>query len=476
VEFDDVLEIENDDEFGELEVTSISDGTIKMESTGDITLSKDDTVEIAEGISFKVADADALIYYPFVERYIGEDNSYLKIESSSPSTTTFTGDENTPQLFKISVNQPANFTWFLDGVNVQIDSSSVEAAFYASGSSSGEHGVRVVASNDNGSVAKEWKWIVQKGPVIVDSLEIRSHVYEGTHDIVITPAEFAGFFYELDDDIGSEMLGLRGISFRTIPEGYLNYSTSIQQVEYSADFENEDSLTNNQTYSVLGFFAEEFVSVDDDTPDELVKLLLDNDDKHTLMTGSTLELPNGYELTAKQIDVEGDKVWLELSKDGEFIENEIINVVCGSATWTYDTDVGDTDDVIVFRALITDVFQGQVDSLAVIEGLYLVEFDDVLKIENDDEFGELEVSSIAGGTIFMESTGTIILSKDSIVDIAEGLSFKVADDDTIRFCLIKEVTEPGTCEIRGTVSWGTGAWVWTPSNFAGFSYDLDDNI
>ncbi|MBN2110545.1 MAG: PGF-CTERM sorting domain-containing protein, partial [Methanosarcinaceae archaeon] len=111
-----------------------------------------------------------------------------------------------------------------------------------------------------------------------------------------------------------------------------------------------------------------------------------------------------------------------------------------------EADVGDTDDVIVFRALITDVFQGQVDSLAVVEGLYLVESEDVLKIETDDTFGELEVTGITGSIITMASDGAVTLSKDDTIDIAEGMSFKVANDDTLRYYPFVEMTIAGEGE------------------------------
>jgi len=314
----------------------------------------------------------------------------------------------------------------------------------------------------------------------MDVIEVRSQVYNETDlasDIEITATEFAGFWYDLDEGDSSESITINS-SFvsdnRSIAEDGLEYNASIVQTGYEADFEAEAGTENNDTYPVIGFFAEKYVSLDDTSPDELVKLLLDNDDKYTLRTGSALELPNGYELTAKQIDVEGDKVWMELSKDGEFVEDEVINVVDGEATWTYDVDVGDTDDVIVFRALITDVFQGQVDSLAVVEGLYLVDYEDILEIESGDEFGELEVDSTGSGTIIMKNTGTVTLSRDDTVDIAEGMMFKVADDSETRFYLMKEYTEPGTYEIRGSVA--VGEEIWTPANFAGFFYDLDDAI
>jgi len=316
----------------------------------------------------------------------------------------------------------------------------------------------------------------------VESIEVRGEVYTNdslASDVEITANEFAGFWYDLDEGLSSETLTIfsdkvSGDQNRSIAEDGLVYNSTIQQVEYAADFAN-DSVGEVNKYPVIGFFAEKYVSVDDTTPDELVKLLLDNDDKYTLRTGSALELPNGYELTAKQIDVEGNKVWMELSKDGEFIDDEVVNVADGTpTTWTYETDVGDTEDVPVFRVLITQVFQGQVDSLAVVEGLYLVEFEDVLSIESGDEFGELEVDSIGGSSILMNSTGTITLSKDKTVDIAEGMQFKVANSDQLRFFLMKEYTEPGTYEIRGSVA--DDAATWTPTNFAGFFYDIDDDI
>jgi S-layer protein (TIGR01567 family) len=353
IDYQDVLEIESGDEFGELEVDSTGESII-MTSTGTITLSKGDNVDIAEGMQFNVADADQLRFY-------------LMKEYTEPGT----------------------------------------------------YEVR-------GSVAEEGD--------------------------VWTPTNFAGFFYDIDDAVGTEELVVTGVSTssRGIEEGDLQYNTSIQQILYEGSFDSEtETIADSEfpdRYPVIGFFAEKYVSLDDDSADELVRLLLDNDDKYTLRTGSALELPNGYELTAKQIDVEGDKVWMELSKDGEFIEDEVISMPTSGnagATWTYDADVGDTDDVIVFRAHITDVFQGQVDSLAVVEGLYLIDYQDILEIESGDEFGELEVDSASGGAINMSSTGTVTLSKGDTVDIAENMKFEVADSDSLRYYPFVELTIEG---------------------------------
>ncbi|WMW24959.1 NosD domain-containing protein [Methanolobus sediminis] len=104
-----------------------------------------------------------------------------------------------------------------------------------------------------------------------------------------------------------------------------------------------------------------------------MKLLLNDDEKHTIRTGSSFKLPEGYALNIKQITVEGDKVWMEFSKDGVSLGDEVIDVGSGEATWNYEAVVGDHEAIILFRVLVTDVFQNQVDSLVVVEGLWLIE-------------------------------------------------------------------------------------------------------
>ncbi|MBP1910052.1 S-layer protein domain-containing protein [Methanolobus bombayensis] len=329
----------------------------------------------------------------------------------------------------------------------------------------------------------------------VDSVEVRSSIFNGTDfedifgqqagdgDIVINTTNFAGFWYDIDEDLASEEITIINDSTLvdyngyTIEEEGLLYNATIVQNAYEADFADEDTTDDNTTFPLIGLFADKYVPTDDDDAGELVKLLLDTDDKYTLRTGSALELAGGYELTAKQIDVEGDKVWMELSKDGEFVEDEVVDLTGkDSATWDYDVDVGDQSDVIVFRVLITDVFQGQVDSLAVVEGLWLVDYENIMEVETSDEFGELEVDAV-GKTISMFNSGTLTLSQDKTIDLAEGMKIQTADDanDLLRFYVLKEYTEPGTYEIRGSIALDDETTEWTTDNFAGFWYDLDDN-
>ena len=330
--------------------------------------------------------------------------------------------------------------------------------------------------------------LIAPATAAVETVEVRSTIFNGTEfsdifsqeggDIVINTSNFAGFWYDIDEDLSSESLTIVNdsslVDGEAIQDEGLWYNSTIVQSDYEGDFADEDADTDNTTFPLIGLFADKYVPTADDDAGELVQLILDTDDKYTLRTGSALELAGGYELTAKQIDVEGDKVWMELSKDGEFVEDEVIDTTDGEATWDYDVDVGDQSDVIVFRVLITDVFQGQVDSLAVVEGIWLVDYENILEVESSDEFGELEVDSVSD-TISMFNSGTLTLSADKTVDLAEGMMLQTADSDDLRFYLVKEYTEPGTYEIRGTIAGDDTTTEWTTNEFAGFWYDLDDD-
>ena len=309
----------------------------------------------------------------------------------------------------------------------------------------------------------------------VNTVEIRSPVFSGSSLSTITVdfdyTEFAGFYYDIDDDIGSESLRIDNTkaSGRTIQEDGLIYETTIQQIGYAYDGWNGE-------FPKMGFLAQEYVPVNNQ-PDVLSKLLLDSDDKYTLRVGQSLDLGEGYTLTPKQIDVEGDKVWLELSKDGEYLDDQVITVTgtdVANSTWDYEEDdVGGEDDVVIMRAHVNEVFQGQVDSLAVIEGLWLIS-NEPMEIETDDTFDALEVTTIGSDFLTLTNKNSIALTKNKDIVLAGDLKIKTADSNDLVFYFYKEITAPGTYQVRGSVA--TGSANWDYSSFAGFYYDLDSNL
>jgi S-layer protein (TIGR01567 family) len=326
---------------------------------------------------------------------------------------------------------------------------------------------------------------------VTSAIEIRGPVYNGSDidaiidtygdgtTLSIDATEFAAFYYDIDDNVTTETLSIKDVSGtegNVIGENGLIYQTTIQKVDY--EYENAKAGWSN--YSLIGFFADKYIPINPDKADKLAKLVLDSDDKYTIRTGEQLDLGEGYTIEAKQVDVDGEKVWLELQKDGEFVDDEIISVVSGSDnTWEVELDdIQDEDDVVVLRVHVNQVFQGAVDSIAQIEGLWLIDYANAMTIESDDEFGDLDNVKINGDTLTISNEDTITLTRDDTVEVAEGLGFKVADttSSALRFYAVKEITEAGTYEVRGQVASGSGDFTWNATNFAGFYYDLNDNV
>ncbi|AKB35356.1 hypothetical protein MSSAC_0766 [Methanosarcina siciliae C2J] len=326
-----------------------------------------------------------------------------------------------------------------------------------------------------------------------DMIEIRGPVYNGSdiEDIIATygddglltmdATDFAAFYYDIDDNVTTETLSIeqvKGTENNVIGEGGLIYETTIQEVEY--EYYNPKAGWDN--YSLIGFFAEKYIPINPDKADKLSKLILDSDDKYTIRTGELLDLGDGYAIEAKQVDVDGEKVWLEFTKDGEFVDDEIISVSSTddeANTWDVELDdIEDEDDVVVLKVHVNQVFQGAVDSIAQIEGLWLIDYANAMTIESDDEFGNLDDVSIDGDTLKITNEDTFTLTRDSDEEIGEGLYFTTADtpSSVLRFYAMKEITDPGTYEIRGSVASGFGNQEWDASSFAGFYYDIDDDV
>lgn len=325
----------------------------------------------------------------------------------------------------------------------------------------------------------------------INSLEIRGAVYSGMNleeilvneggQLEMNALNFPAFYYDVDDDISTESLVICDGNGRTIWEDSLIYSTCINFVEFAYQDaawtdENGNTISN---YPLLALFGEPYVPLDSNSPDKLVPLLLDDDDKYTLRTGEIIDLGEGYRLEAKQVDVDGNRVWLEFSKDGEYVDDENIFISSDSSQSVWQVDVDDVEgenDVIVLRVHVNQVFQGAVDSIAQLEGLWLIDYENATSLENDMEYGEFEVS-LLGDSLEFTNPDSIYLEMDSEQEITEELAFVVADDpEQLRFYVMRKYDEPGTYEIRGEVVQNVTEFEWDYSNFPAFFYEIDENL
>ena len=293
---------------------------------------------------------------------------------------------------------------------------------------------------------------------------------------------FAGFYYNLNDNLGTEQLTIRNIK-RTIDEGDIQYTTSPTEVSFGHPGFGK--------YQVIGFMADKYFAgytknsavsskevISTLGRSQLHRVLLDDDDKRIVSEGGTLTLKEGYVLKMKEVDIGAGpgQILVVLLKDGNEVDS---GVVSGGNTYVYLKKVGGVSDLPIIAVHFDNVFRGREVNAAFVRGVFqLSEFFTPLK--TGDRYGEMEISDVGLGGIDMENRNSVGLSPGNTVDLMGDLKLTVADSDVLRFAL--SVEKAGTFEVRGTVY--PAADEWTPLNFGlnvggtniGFYYDMDQDI
>ncbi|WP_298682540.1 S-layer protein domain-containing protein [uncultured Methanomethylovorans sp.] len=295
------------------------------------------------------------------------------------------------------------------------------------------------------SIMGKLKFIVADDSVLrfapfVDMSEAGTYELRGTvaeEEFEWTPLNFEGFYYNIDEGIGTEKLEITELSDRTIDDGDLVYTSTPEDVGFEYDDWGE--------FEVIGFMAEKYFAgyPENDFTDEvslvsqgqLSEVLLDESDKTSLTSGTSLVLEEGYALRIVEVDVNGDTVYVSLTKDGDEVDDDII---ASDGTYVYKMDVGDVDDVPVIAVHFQDVFQGTESSAVFVDGIFQIS-DEYISVESGETFDEMEVTSISEDGITMKNEDSISLSKGKEITVMGDINFKVADDSTVRFYPFVEV-------------------------------------
>ncbi|WMW24222.1 S-layer protein domain-containing protein [Methanolobus sediminis] len=428
-------------------------------------------------------------YYYSVFAYNSSDSSLFSnstidsfttsASSSAPDasfTTNVTDDEGevplTVQFNDTSDNDPTSWEWDFDDGSAN---STVQNPVHTF-DSVGTYDVTLTATNADGSDSTTTTITVYSQTYYTGDRIWDENANQSADKYIWDAKSFSGFFYDLESGFSSESMTIYNID-RSLGDGDIVYQTSPVET----DFENSDW----GSYQVIGFMAEKyFAGYTDDTDidgvdevslmsaGQLSKVLLDDDDKESVYSGSSLILEEGYELNVVEVDVNGDSVYVTLTQDGDELDSAVIS---SGDDYVYETDLGDADDVALIIVHIDDVFSGTESNAVFIQGVFQIS-DDYVELEDGESYGEMEITSISDDLIEMENDGTVSLSKGKTINLMGSINLIVADNDDLRFAPYVDMSDPGTYELRGTVAEEDELLTWTPLNFEGFYYDIDEGI
>ena len=136
------------------------------------------------------------------------------------------------------------------------------------------------------------------------------------------------------------------------------------------------------------------------------KVLLDFDDEvdgsKTLRSGEDWDLGDGFVLTVKYIDINGDLAMLELRENGVVVEDDVVNT---SELFEYEKDISRLTDVCIFRANVSGVFRSHGDDLVVLDGVRLISPDISEADTSDIDDGDKDDLRVDGYNVSWISVG-----------------------------------------------------------------------
>jgi S-layer protein (TIGR01567 family) len=344
--------------------------------------------------------------------------------------------------------------------------------------------------------------------------EMRSDVYNlSQKEVILDGATFSGFYYDIDDNTGTEKLALRlsnvtheGTSaiLSDLPD-----SNGNRGIAYTVGAQPSDlSFEQWGQYEEIRFQGEDyFAGYDDDVTwsmkeahqsvpllydrsedsnlmanEQISSILIDDDGEQTINYTKPLELEEGYQLAVKTIDADGKKAQLELYKDGNAIDEKVIklsdeNTDIGDETYYYRKDLGATKDIVIIAVHFKHIFGGSSVIAVITDGIFQIS-DRPTSLRSVTNVNPIDM------TITMDNKDNqVTLSKNKDQILIGSLHIKTADQDIIdaknplRYYVYKKYNDSGTYELHGSVAnLSFHQFTWSGATFPGFYYDIDDNI
>ncbi|HOT07617.1 MAG: hypothetical protein A4E45_00893 [Methanosaeta sp. PtaB.Bin039] len=321
--------------------------------------------------------------------------------------------------------------------------------------------------------------LAQEGLSPVELAEIRGHMSSSSG--IWAADDFGWFFYDFSEGLGSERLEIRPEG-RLVSRGRLDYVCAVQNRGYEHD--------DWGRYRWVGFLGKRYLAgyiqsnLTEDISSlewgELRKILADSDQKVTLTQNRTLALFEGYVLNVAGISKDGQKVSLNLTRDGRQVDAAVVSA---GDSYVYKIKTRDQDlPVIIIH--VAEAMTGQDFRAVDLDGVFQVETEPSVILRQGQLLGSLEVLDITDSGIYMQNRNDLTLSQDRRISLAPGLWIRVMDRQDLLYYPVGIQQEYGLFPVRGAVSENLERTVvqtpagpletvanWNATSFSGFYFD-----
>ena len=317
---------------------------------------------------------------------------------------------------------------------------------------------------------------------ISEAASVRGHFAYG--DAIWRADDFGWFYYDLDEDLGGEMLEI-DLDGRTAEKGHIDYSSKVwtEQFQYEPWGSFQKVAFFGKPY-FAGYpessFTEEVSSLE---KGELREVLMDDDLTQTLSLNKTLTLQQGYVLVAQEISEKKGTVNFLLFKDGLPVNSSVVSI---GESYVYKID-----DLPVILVHLTNAMLGAGEGLAEVEGVFQISDEPNIRLFEGAKIGEMKLTDFSQSGIEIENDRSINLKRDSVAALTPGLELVVLDFPDPVYYPLGWIYDYGVHEIRGP-TFGASPSIsarllsgnsyynssaiakWNAENYSGFYFDPDD--
>lgn len=223
-----------------------------------------------------------------------------------------------------------------------------------------------------------------------------------------------------------------------------------------------DSWSDEQ-YPVINLFGAEYVplfptdgNIWDSHVNKLTGLILDSNETQVLEAGEILDLGQGYALEVREIDIDSEKAWLELTRDGQYIADKNVSMdTDDNRTWTVALDdVQGENNIVVMKVHVKNLFVGSEKRIVWIDGIWLADYANARTLNVGDEFGEFTLNQIINGTD-ASNLGSLVFGSASVTD-----ETSVTDDTSTAGFSSSPSSENESDKFTNTSTEPPTSWYW----------------
>jgi S-layer protein (TIGR01567 family) len=253
---------------------------------------------------------------------------------------------------------------------------------------------------------------------------------------------FAGFYYDIDDDLGTEKLATTITEGNKLqePDG-ITYTTTVQNCIFKFD--------DWGYYKTIGLLGKRYYagySTDygyETTPEileeanvtnlldygELTEILIDEDREDVIDLNKAIDLKENYSLRIK-VGTDNKGMLIELLKDKKTIDKKAVIM---PGTYVFGSRIGDAPGIPIIAAHFQEPIFLEGKSYIKIDGLWQISENPVY-VSRGTSYGLMTVTDIdpVNGLIAMGNIdNTITLSKNKEISFMSDFNIRTSDQDVV---------------------------------------------